>query len=45
MDDKTENRDDDQAGSPDQGKVNDPLIRSDVEAPRADFEGRTPKDD
>jgi len=47
-DDKNVNQEDtdSQPAQPDQkdGKtINDPLTRSDVEAPRAEFEGRTPE--
>jgi hypothetical protein len=46
MDDKTDRDEDDaEAGSRERSDttINDPLTRGDVEAPRAEFRGRTPE--
>ena len=43
-DDKNVNQEDTDSEASDKGQtINDPLTRGDVEAPRAEFEGRTPE--
>jgi hypothetical protein len=45
-DDKTKPEDESDTEAPDKSgeAVNDPLTRSDVEAPRAEFDARTPEE-